>query len=411
MSNTVLQRAFVVIMAGTAIAWSVPTYNDVKEQFATTKGGNFRDNMEPNGFSGMAWGEQSSKNKLLQLKRNTGPESVYVKRNEVSIFFGGAVRNIEYYFANGLFHKVLIELKTRDDFEKVLQTMQSMYGADYKAKKCGFVSRGYKRHYGTGKYNDNGDEIVRAYDFEEAYNWKGNATEVLIFSKCDDSRDNFKIVNESAFDTFFYSSADRTNDAEKPRSYPAMTYCVEFSATSVTTIDKTETGTDKTQETGTSDFKPGTEPIGFRATKWGMTPLQIGKPCKIDVGFALPFSTYTNANDYLTVGSTELKSICYVFQADKLVGIVAEINGSTGYDYIFDLCTKKFGNKVIAEDAPVAMVAWNGAVTHVKMAHLANEHERYYIVYVCARVAPTLLEQWKYSMRPVDEKKALEYDL
>jgi len=396
LSSSVMLRALVVIMAGAAMAWCVPSYTDVKEYFAKGQGGKFREKTEPNGFGGMTWGEQFSKRAPLQLKRKTSIEAVYVKRKEVPDVYGGSVRSIEYHFMNGLFQKAVIEFKTRGDFEKALQAMQILYGADCMTKNRGKVSKGYKNHYGVGRSTDyygrqssveSREEFV--YDFEEAYAWKGSKTEVLLFSKCDDPRDNQKAV-----------------DGE-PKTFPTMTYCLDFSAVSFT---KPAAKPAAKQETS---FKPGTEPAGFRAAKWGMTPAQIGKPCKIEAGFAAPFSTYTNASDYLTIGSTALNSVYYVFQAGKLVGVIAEISASDGYDYIFDLCAKKFGDKVVAEDelAPVDMVAWNGALTQVKMARLAQEQQRYYIVYACAAVAPELLQQWQKTMRPADEQQALEHDL
>jgi hypothetical protein len=99
------------------------------------------------------------------------------------------------------------------------------------------------------------------------------------------------------------------------------------------------------------DFKPGSEPDGFRQIKWGTNISTIKDMVLIEdlsqtMNIALA-KEYKKNNDILKIGSAHLKKLSYVFLDSKFWFVVAEFSGLENWKSLRDSCFKIFGSRNI----------------------------------------------------------------
>ncbi len=100
-----------------------------------------------------------------------------------------------------------------------------------------------------------------------------------------------------------------------------------------------------------SNFRPGTEPDGFRQIKWGTDISTIKDMVFIEdlsqtMNIALA-KEYKKNNDILKIGSAHLKKLSYTFWGGKFWFVVAEFSGLENWKVLRDSCFKMFGSRNI----------------------------------------------------------------
>ena len=93
-----------------------------------------------------------------------------------------------------------------------------------------------------------------------------------------------------------------------------------------------------------SNFKPGSEPDGFRGIKWetDISTLPDMKYFKTDPSFG-GMKGYIRKGDKLQIGAAKLKRIEYDFWHGKFLGVLISTKGHTNWYSLKDAVFEKFG--------------------------------------------------------------------
>ncbi|MGO9177598.1 MAG: hypothetical protein ACLQED_15915 [Desulfobaccales bacterium] len=121
---------------------------------------------------------------------------------------------------------------------------------------------------------------------------------------------------------------------------------------------------------GSDEFKPGSEPDGFRGIKWGTDILTLrGMELIKDGGLE---KYYKKREDNLTIGASHLSDITYVFRGGKFVTAIIRTKGDVNYGYLKDACFEKFGKgwrTAADEKLDIQSFAWFGDATWVSLKY------------------------------------------
>jgi hypothetical protein len=121
---------------------------------------------------------------------------------------------------------------------------------------------------------------------------------------------------------------------------------------------------------GYADFKPGSEPDGFRGIKWGtdISTLRDMELIEKDGVKAL----YERKGDDLKIGSAKLKKIQYIFSDGKLSGIGIKTQGENNYNRLKESVFDKFGKgkEPKSDDRMGAQdFRWRGKLTNMILVY------------------------------------------
>jgi hypothetical protein len=127
---------------------------------------------------------------------------------------------------------------------------------------------------------------------------------------------------------------------------------------------------------GDGDFKPGSEPDGFRGIKWG-TDISTLKDMDFKTKKGL-ITIYTRKGDVLQVGTAQLKYINYIFWDGKLSSIMLETQGEDNYNRLKESTFEKFGKGRYykSDDYPDDIdFMWNGKLTRMGLTYTQKSKE------------------------------------
>ena len=120
------------------------------------------------------------------------------------------------------------------------------------------------------------------------------------------------------------------------------------------------------------DFKPGSEPHGFRGLEWGrdISTLKDMKHYSTE-----EFSTkgdvqklYTRKNEVLKIGTAQVESIHYYFWKGKLYKVQINVKGLNNYNKLIDLCFNEFG-KLPPDSITGYFYDWIGNITTARLGY------------------------------------------
>jgi hypothetical protein len=121
---------------------------------------------------------------------------------------------------------------------------------------------------------------------------------------------------------------------------------------------------------GNLDFKPGSEPDGFREIKWGTDISTLrGMELIKDDGSE---KYYQKREDNLTIGTSQLSEITYGFLDGKFANIIIHTIGYVNYGHLKDACFEKFGKgwRTDADEKfDIQSFAWFGDTTWVSLKY------------------------------------------
>jgi hypothetical protein len=121
---------------------------------------------------------------------------------------------------------------------------------------------------------------------------------------------------------------------------------------------------------GSDEFKPGSEPDGFRGIKWGTDILTLkGMQLIEDDGLE---KYYKKIEDNLTIGASQLREITYGFRDGKFTTVIIRAKGYVNYGHLKDACFEKFGKgwrTEADERLDIQSFAWFGDITWVSLKY------------------------------------------
>ena len=121
---------------------------------------------------------------------------------------------------------------------------------------------------------------------------------------------------------------------------------------------------------GSDEFKPGSEPDGFRGIKWGTDILTLkGMQLIEDDGLE---KYYKKREDNLTIGASQLSEITYGFRDGKFTTVIIRAKGYVNYGHLKDACFEKFGKgwrTEADERLDIQSFAWFGDITWVSLKY------------------------------------------
>ena len=119
-----------------------------------------------------------------------------------------------------------------------------------------------------------------------------------------------------------------------------------------------------------SEFKPGSEPDGFRGIKWGTDISTLrGMELRKDDG---PEKYYQKKDDNMTLGASQLSEITYGFKDGKFESLIIHTKGYVNYGHLKDACFEKFGKgwrTEADERLDIQSFAWFGDITWVSLKY------------------------------------------
>ena len=129
------------------------------------------------------------------------------------------------------------------------------------------------------------------------------------------------------------------------------------------------------------EFKPGSEPDGFRGNKWGMD-ISILKDMKY-------FGTnpscgeikeYTKKNDNLRFVGAKLKRIEYGFWGGKFYSVGGNTNGSVNWSRLKDAIFEKFGRGSQPNEC-IEYYNWFGSITKILLGYDKVSEEGFFYMF------------------------------
>ncbi len=112
------------------------------------------------------------------------------------------------------------------------------------------------------------------------------------------------------------------------------------------------------------NFKPGSEPGGFRDIKWGtdISTLKDMEYLRTDQGSAGEIKVYIRKNDDLHIGAAKLEGIEYGFWGGKFFNVTILTEGYVNWCGLRDAIFEKFGRG--SQDKFVE-ICWEGSITYM----------------------------------------------
>jgi len=123
---------------------------------------------------------------------------------------------------------------------------------------------------------------------------------------------------------------------------------------------------------GLKNFKPSSEPDGFREIKWGTNISTLGEDMKHqydlkEYGF-VGVEAYTRTGDVLTLGRAELKGIEYAFVGKKFSSVIINTKDFENWNRLKQATFEKFG-KGFQSDISKEEYEWKGKATRVALSY------------------------------------------
>ena len=120
-----------------------------------------------------------------------------------------------------------------------------------------------------------------------------------------------------------------------------------------------------------NNFKPGSEPDGFRDTKWGTNISTLKDMILKEEDLKGLLKIYRRKGDVLEIGAAKLKSISYSFWQGKLIDVLIQTEEFSGED-LKNVCFEKFG-----QDAKMSRhredYRWDGKMALILLSISANK--------------------------------------
>jgi hypothetical protein len=120
------------------------------------------------------------------------------------------------------------------------------------------------------------------------------------------------------------------------------------------------------------DFKPSSEPHGFRGIEWGR---DISTLKDITYHSTESISTkglvqklYTRKNEVLKIGTAQIQSIHYYFWKRKLYSVQINVKGLNNYNRLKAYCFKKYG-KLPPDTILGYFYDWIGNITTARLGY------------------------------------------
>jgi hypothetical protein len=115
------------------------------------------------------------------------------------------------------------------------------------------------------------------------------------------------------------------------------------------------------------EFKPGSEPDGFRGIKWGTTLSSLSgmQYLRTDPSFG-GIKIYLRKGDELTIGGANLKRIEYDFWKDKFYGVIVRTEDQENFDALKAAVFEKFGEGSQSNEF-LEDYAWSGGQTRMNL--------------------------------------------
>lgn len=117
------------------------------------------------------------------------------------------------------------------------------------------------------------------------------------------------------------------------------------------------------------NFKPGSEPDGFRGIKWGteLSTLSGMEYLRTDPSYGgIPF--YTKEKDDLTIGGAKLETVEYGFWQGKLYIVIINTKGSVNWSGLEDATFEKFGEG-FQSNKYIENFFWSGKITTITLKY------------------------------------------
>jgi hypothetical protein len=124
------------------------------------------------------------------------------------------------------------------------------------------------------------------------------------------------------------------------------------------------------------DFKPGSEPDGFRGIKWG-TDVSTLKDMELKSKRGL-YAFYTRRGDVLQIGSSKPQSIVYIFWDGKLSTVQISTEGNDEYNRLKESTFDKFGKGKLSKDDDYPDdidFIWHGKLTLMRLSYTQKSKE------------------------------------
>ena len=98
----------------------------------------------------------------------------------------------------------------------------------------------------------------------------------------------------------------------------------------------------KNRSSNKFNYKPGSEPVGFRGIEWG-TDISTLSGMVSEFSYYEGGQTYTRKNDDLTIGGAKIKKIEYDFWQGKFIEVRVDAEDYTNFVDLKEATFEKFG--------------------------------------------------------------------
>ena len=162
------------------------------------------------------------------------------------------------------------------------------------------------------------------------------------------------------------------------------------------------------------DFKPGSEPDGWRGIKWGtdvstLKDMESVKSASPETFHGL-MKEYKRNGDSLRMGDSKVDIIMYYFFKDKLVKIGILLSGRTNFDKLRNECFKVFGGgrvdytknkdgKIISEK-----YEWEGNISKIVLGIICDLSNQNYDTGILSLYS----SKWLKEIELMENKKSKE---
>ena len=117
-----------------------------------------------------------------------------------------------------------------------------------------------------------------------------------------------------------------------------------------------------------ADFKPGSEPDGFRGIKWGTDIKTLSSMKYVETG-PLGIEYYTREHDFLHIRRVNLEKILYGFYNKKFYGVeITAEKGYANYKKLKEILFEKFGEGSPKKNWKDGF-SWGGDITRMSLSY------------------------------------------
>lgn len=169
--------------------------------------------------------------------------------------------------------------------------------------------------------------------------------------------------------------------------------CIVLVGSSAYADTKTETSSEDELRAAILNFKPGSEPDGFRGIKWGQDISTVGGLFYVATNPSYGgIDYYIREEDELRMGGAELAAILYYFWQDKFCDVRIYTKGSPNWSIFKAIVFEKFGeghqdNEYIEE------YVWWGEKTLMLLTY--DEVSKRGVLYMFSTDITKQQEEWK----------------